>query len=462
MLLTSALAGLFYSSLFFYFGWVSYRENEKRAAIRALSIGIVILLLFLANYYFTHKYQTEIFLTFISVPFITLIVFLIPTHKEINKIDENPNGQIDERDIMFSRKLLSPGTQLYDEYYADKPKQKKPDDIFRKLPGLLSEKSSMYEPFTFTMASAIFGAIDDMKDLVDGEINHIQEKKSPETFSLLLKNWLIKQGCVSSGIADIQDYHYYSYVGRGAEVGKPVILRHKFGIVFTVEMRKEMVDCAPHGPTVMESAQQYMNVSTLAIQLARMIRKMGYTARAHIDGNYRLICPLVARDVGLGDIGRMGLLMTPQLGPRVRIGVVTTDFPLLTDRRKVNPGMINFCDICKKCAQVCPSNAISFSGRYDINNVHRWQIDQEACYTLWCKLGTDCGRCMAVCPYSHPDTFLHNVIRQGINHSSLFARFALLMDNFFYGPKPSPKSAPEWMNRLQKIKKNMNMSSQGD
>ncbi|MFQ6103859.1 MAG: hypothetical protein ACE5OP_06150 [Candidatus Glassbacteria bacterium] len=52
------------------------------------------------------------------------------------------------------------------------------------------------------------------------------------------------------------------------------------------------------------------------------IRNLGYPARTHIDGNYRVVCPLVARDAGIGEIGRMGLLMTPRLGPRVRIAVV--------------------------------------------------------------------------------------------------------------------------------------------
>ncbi len=47
------------------------------------------------------------------------------------------------------------------------------------------------------------------------------------------------------------------------------------------------------------------------------------------DAHFRVVCPLVARDAGLGEIGRMGLLMTPELGPRVCIGVVTTDAPLV-------------------------------------------------------------------------------------------------------------------------------------
>lgn len=67
------------------------------------------------------------------------------------------------------------------------------------------------------------------------------------------------------------------------------------------------------------------------MQLAEFMRSIGYPARAHIDGSYRVVCPLVARDAGLGEIGRMGLLMTPELGPRVRIAVVTTDLPLVPD-----------------------------------------------------------------------------------------------------------------------------------
>ena len=80
---------------------------------------------------------------------------------------------------------------------------------------------------------------------------------------------------------------------------------------------------------------------------------MGYDARPHIDGNYQLICPLVARDAGLGEIGRMGLLMTESHGPRVRIAVVTTDMELLPDKYVKKHSVIDFCQMCKKCAERC-------------------------------------------------------------------------------------------------------------
>ena len=65
-------------------------------------------------------------------------------------------------------------------------------------------------------------------------------------------------------------------------------------------MDRAMVMSAPLAPTLMESAQQYVESGVIAVQVAAFIRGLGYPARAHIDGNYRVICPLVARAAGLG------------------------------------------------------------------------------------------------------------------------------------------------------------------
>jgi epoxyqueuosine reductase QueG len=137
--------------------------------------------------------------------------------------------------------------------------------------------------------------------------------------------------------------------------------------------------------------------------------------------------------------------MTPRLGPRVRIGVVTTNLPLKINKPVYDYSMIDFCIKCKKCADACPSQAISFDDMKEIDGVKRWQINQEACFSLWCSLGTDCGRCMSVCPFSHPDNLLHIIVRVGIKNSSLFRSFALKMDDVFYGRKPPVVNFPKWL-----------------
>ena len=62
----------------------------------------------------------------------------------------------------------------------------------------------------------------------------------------------------------------------------------------------------------------------------------------------------------------------------------------------------------------------------------------------WNVIGTDCGICMTVCPYSHPDSFHHNILRLGIKYSGAVRYGALWMDDFFYGKRPQKKAGPDW------------------
>lgn len=172
---------------------------------------------------------------------------------------------------------------------------------------------------------------------------------------------------------------------------------------------------------------------------------MGFDARAHIDANYRVICTAVAMDAGLGTIGRMGLLMTPKHGPRVRIGVVTTDLKMEINRKPIDSSVIQFCEMCKKCAVNCPSNSISFESSKKEKINQRWTINHESCFTYWTRIGTDCGRCIAVCPYAHNNNFAHNLVRYFLQINSFNRWVALKLDNFFYSRKPAIIPLKSWM-----------------
>ena len=295
----------------------------------------------------------------------------------------------------------------------------------------------------FPASDASFETVEALHTLVEGDPFPEKVNISHEQATRFLKQWAIKLGAKDIGLTQLKDYHKYTNVGRGPEYGKKVELDHPHAIALTVEMRKDMIDTAPLGPAIVETSHQYLESGEVAVQLAVMIRRLGFQARAHIDANYRVVCPLVARDAGLGEIGRMGLLMTPRQGPRVRIAVVTTDMPLLYDQRKPDPTMEDFCLVCKKCAVNCPSSAISFDEPKLIDGVKRWQINQEKCFTLWTQLGTDCGKCIAVCPYAHEDNLLHNIVRVGIRKNGRFRKVAALFDDLLYGKKPPSKPIPE-------------------
>jgi epoxyqueuosine reductase QueG len=131
----------------------------------------------------------------------------------------------------------------------------------------------------------------------------------------------------------------------------------------------------------------------------------------------------------------MGLLMTPRLGPRVRLGVVTTNLPLVSDPPGDDASVIDFCLVCKKCATNCPVGAIPCDDRTRVDDGLRWAIDPETCYRYWNVIGTDCATCMRVCPYSHPDSPAHNLVRVAIRKSATARRVMLWLDDVFYGKK---------------------------
>jgi len=393
-----------------------------------------------------------------------LLMLLVPYKGARRYSLQVPATQFHEADSVLSRRLLIPGSDAYEHYYRQHPEFRDPDDRARGYPGLLSPFARHYHAPTFSAARANFQMIDVMAKLTHENPSartdkgiHLQspqqssvQKTDPSDASLFLIRWLRNGGAHSAGITLLRDYHLYSHKGRGPRAGEPIRNNHRYAIALTVEMDHRMMQSAPAGSSVMESSEQYLRSGALALKLALFIREMGFGATAHIDGNYEVICPLVATDAGLGTIGRMGLLMTPRLGSRVRIAVVTTDMPLVPTGDKFDPTVLHFCAHCRKCAVNCPVAAIPDGPRFEMDGVRRWRIDSEKCYQYWTVTGTDCGRCMSVCPYSHPDNILHRFVRWGIKNNLFFRHLAIKLDDVLYGRKPPIRPLPEWADMMDK------------
>jgi len=419
------------------FTLVSIVEGEKRAAAITAILMLISTGFFILAGFLPPSLQTLILYLMMGMIVLGAILFFLPT-TSVKRLRDSSSSRFDERDIMFARARLKPGSANYKSYYALHPENESIDSLFRSQPGLLSPSARYADPMLFALPNASFDLAQAMHVMVEGEpSSEVTPLPENPTLTHMIKSSARYFGAEDVGITRLRPEHIYSHVGRGAsEYGAPITLDHKFAIAFTVEIDHKIMGSAPHAPVVMESARQYVEAGRVAVQLAQTIRNWGYPARAHIDGDYRVICPLVARDAGLGEIGRMGLLMTPNLGPRVRIAVVTTDLELMPDQDVPDASMIDFCTVCGKCAENCPPKAISFDDRIEIDGALRWQISSDLCFRYWTAVGTDCGRCMNVCPYSHPDTFYHNLIRWGNERSGTFRRGTLWMDDLFYEERP--------------------------
>ncbi len=426
------------------FAIVSIKEGEPRAAklSATFALGGVALLLAVMSF----PRLAEVLLLLLGlVGLVGVLLFFYPIGK-VERVDEVPTQRFDERDVIFARAYLKPGSPEYEAFYTMRPENLPGDELTRSKPGLLSWESSYAQPLVFASAQGSFTLTEALHHAVDGNPSPKKYALNKEKMTAYIKNLARYFGACEVGITELKPYHVYSHIGRGTGIyGAPIAIEHRFAIAFTVEMDHQMIGANPEPPGVMESAKQYVEAARIAVQLAACIRHLGYSARAHIDGNYRVIAPLVARDAGLGEIGRMGILMTPFQGPRVRINVVTTNLELMTDRPTRNPSVIDFCKVCQKCAENCPVKAIPFGDRQEIDGALRWRINADTCFRYWNVIGTDCGRCLTVCPFSHPNHFYHNIMRWGISKSGAFRRFALKVDDIFYGTHPLPRKTPRWI-----------------
>lgn len=308
--------------------------------------------------------------------------------------------KIDERDTMFARMGYKEGSHQYEDYYKRNPDLKEDDDRIRELPNLLSEGTMAYHPINAMLPDAVFQLLSDINNFSEGKTSSNIVDTNPKEITEKIKRFARYFGAVDVGVCEMDDDFYYSYRGRKSECyGDIIEKKHKYAIAFTVEMDKDMINRAPMLEEVIAVSKGYLDAGIIGLVLSYFIRSLGYETRNHMDGNYLVVAPLVAEKAGLGQIGRMGLLNTKKFGPRVRIGVVTTDLELVPDQVD-DYGFPEFCEICAKCVRTCPSKSIPSTQRTIMDGKLRWQINQMKCYERWRSLGTDCGVCLSSCPFS--------------------------------------------------------------
>lgn len=221
----------------------------------------------------------------------------------------------------------------------------------------------------------------------------------------------------------------------------------QYAVVTIIDLNRILTQVGPASlATSIATNMAYSRMGITDIALAEAIRMMGYNAIPCKNGT-ALSIPL-AIDAGLGQLGRNGLLITPEYGPAVRIGKVLTDMPLVPDR-PIDFGVTEFCQSCKKCAEHCPAGAIPFDDRTyeppaETGNpgALKWYINGKKCLRYWIAAGASCASCQAVCPFTKGSFWGHKVIRAFIKYApALNPLWTPLDDLFGYGRVRDPSIA---------------------
>ncbi|MFC2157243.1 reductive dehalogenase [Acidobacteriota bacterium] len=274
--------------------------------------------------------------------------------------------------------------------------------------------------------------------------------KNPAKTSKLIKKISHQLGSVLVGIAELNPDWVYGYPlrGRGFEPDTPLdIPKHwKYAIVVGSPMSWDPLYANPNFGT---SNDAYSRTRIVAFRVAAFIRQLGYAARPHTPGtSYDLVVPPIAIDAGLGEQGRHGVLITPELGSNIRPAVITTDIPLEPDK-PIDIGIQDFCKTCKICAEQCPSGAIPFGGKEEVRGYRRYLVNKEKCHTFWSQnMGNmGCRICVACCPYTRKANWVHKAaLSISLHDPTGLADAALtgLQKRFYPGPDPETYYSPSF------------------
>ncbi len=344
-----------------------------------------------------------------------------------------------EADMIFARVHNDPDFKNFqqDEWYGAEAM------IARNLPG--------YSQFEHDLSSSGWTLYDSRSNINPAKtVFSTRESESKQQHRPIqtrdIKRAARFYGADLVGIAKIDRRWLYSSNRQREEYSIPDSINRV--VVMAVEMDYEGIATSPAFTSAANTALGYSRMAFLEIELSALIRKQGYIAIP--CGNDVSLSVPQAIDAGLGMIGRHGILITKEFGPRVRIAKVLTDMPLIPDtpNKKFCESVTRFCEICEKCATTCPSQSIPYgkehtwkgTTRSNIPGVKKWYINPETCYDFWVENGSECSTCIRSCPYNKENSILHKFIVWVVQHMPFMNRLVLMMDDLMgFGKQKHPE-----------------------
>lgn len=318
-------------------------------------------------------------------------------------IDEERYRRFDQRDIIFSRSVWDETCPCYNHR------------IEENIHSILKEGRSGYQradvalqTASWTVYNTYEGAFSKEQLRPPGEEPELDSLLQYKVTDPLLMTKQVKKvarffGASLVGVTKMDKKWVYTHDRQGNPITVPDHVNNV--VVMAIEMDPIAIGTTPALTASAAVGIVYSKMAFLIACLGEFIRDLGYDAIQ--TGNDTALSIPLALDAGLGELGRHGLLITPEYGSRARICKVFTDLPLVCDH-PIEFGVQEMCRACRQCAEACEVEAISFQDEPTFepvcksNNpgVLKWPVDAEKCYSFWCDNGGDCSTCIAVCPYT--------------------------------------------------------------
>jgi ferredoxin len=359
--------------------------------------------------------------------------------------------RFDERENVQARNTYEPGSEEYRDFYGHHPEWEEQDRQAREL-----STKPVGDPLDFSFFLQQIGTLAKWgsEDLIHGPVSPQKQELSPERAAEKIKGFALHLGADLVRIGPLNPAFIYTHVGKtwhdpARKYGTPIDLGHAHAISIAVGINPDLIKTGPVLSMASEIMRVYTQLAVISTTLAGYIRALGYPARAHIISNYQVLCVPLAIEAGMGELGRHGLMITKELGSCLKLTTVTTDLPLPHDA-PVDIGVDEFCRDCAICAETCPGGAIPHTDKQVVRGVEKRRINPEACFRVWNETGTDCGVCVASCPWTKPRNGLHRIAREIASRKKKAGWWMSRAEELVYG-RFRPKQSPAWFEEPEPI-----------
>lgn len=174
---------------------------------------------------------------------------------------------------------------------------------------------------------------------------------------------------------------------------KDKFVQYPFTIVLTMEMGKDIIETPPGEDAKDLNDTTYVKLGILTTKLSDYLRENGFaTEIAHPYGGL-VNFSAIGQEAGLGYIGESGLLITPELGPRVKVSAILASISNLPlNEVNEHDWIPYYCDKCGKCVKACPEKALVEKETCCGSEI---ELIQKNC--IGCSQG--CTYCIEACPF---------------------------------------------------------------
>ena len=176
------------------------------------------------------------------------------------------------------------------------------------------------------------------------------------------------------------------------KVAKKKGLKYDAAIVMTIKIGDEIIKESPSAKAKIMNSSLYEKLKEIAFILSKYLEENGQSAEVVVPNEKLLNLPILAQKAGLGYIGKNKLLITPNLGPAVKISAILTDIENLPFSKENKYSWIkNYCEECEECIEKCEEGSLT-KDKYDLQKSY---FDSEKCIASL----QACTYCIVKCPF---------------------------------------------------------------